>query len=70
MIRHISFTQDGDICVEHKVGENNHHEFITRGIVLLTKEQADEAVAHHGWQLWSHIPETATDPPLYRVKKV
>jgi hypothetical protein len=61
VIRTVNFTDDGDIVLRGELGTD----FVKSGCVLLTKAQADEA-AKHGWVIQGD-PETATQPPLYRV---
>lgn len=64
MIRKISFTDEGNIRVE----TDTETTIISHGVVLLTKEQAQEA-KQHGWQDWV-TPPSATVPPLYAVRRV
>lgn len=66
MIRNISFTPEGNIRIEGAHGTD----IVSRGVVLLTLEQAREAVASHGWGWWGPQPAaTETLPHLYAVKR-
>jgi hypothetical protein len=66
MIRKISFTKNGSICVETS---ETYTEVISLGVVLLTAEQAKEA-EQYGWKPYGNGPySTETDPPLYAVIK-
>lgn len=64
MIRNVSFTPEGSIRIEGKFGTD----IVSRGVVYLTREQADEALAY-GWTLWGWAT-SETDPPLYPMRRV
>jgi hypothetical protein len=63
MERTIEFRDNGDIIIKTDRGNELTHE----GVVMLTKEEADEAV-HWGWKIEGG-PYHATSPPLYRVRR-
>lgn len=66
MNRKISFTSTGAILVETEIAT----EVIQSGLVLLTLEQAREAI-HHGWKLDNSLKPFSkeTTPWLYAVRK-
>jgi hypothetical protein len=61
MVRSVEFRGNGDIVI----GGEKQHDVISSGVVLLTKEQAEQA-ERHGWRIGAKFTE-ATVPPLYRV---
>jgi hypothetical protein len=63
MQRTVEFRDNGDIVITGETSRDMIHE----GVVLLTKEEADEAVAW-GWTIQGDaLPDT--QPPLYRVRR-
>jgi hypothetical protein len=63
MIRAVKFLENGDIVLSGEKGTD----VIASGVAMLTAPQAAEAQAH-GWTIEGE-PETATVPPLHRVKR-
>ena len=63
MKRTVEFRDNGDIVITSENARNMIHE----GVVMLTKEEADEAV-HWGWKIEGG-PYHSTSPPLYRVRR-
>jgi hypothetical protein len=63
MIRRVEFTESGDIVLRGEHGTD----VVKSGVAMLTAPQAAEA-ERHGWKIEGE-PETATVPPLYRVKR-
>ena len=67
MMRRISFTAEHAIRIESETSV----EVVVSGVVILTAEQRDVAVQHHGWEAFGAGPisDNGTDPPLYAVRK-
>lgn len=63
MIRRVEFTGSGDIVLSGELGTD----VVKSGVVMLTQQQADEAV-RHGWSIIGE-GDPATQPPLIRVKR-
>ena len=63
MKRSIEFRDNGDIVLTGEASRDMIHE----GVVMLTKEEAEEAT-HWGWKIEGG-PYRSTSPPLYWVRR-